>query len=395
MTGRLLVFNPGHEEALRLPQGQSYTPPKEVQRMMLDLSPLMRLVACTGDYIWLPRAEGVAQIATHEGVLIEDLSVLPPLLLTPWALEPRLIEQITRQATSLGIRLISPEISSAYLSLSHRRSASDLLEHLSEHWTEARELTPRWIMPTDETERELRELLEDFRLSRGLREVIVKRPYTSSGRGVMAYDLPLSDEKIANLVAACSRSGGLSVEPRLNLVQDWAAEYDYAEGKARYIGLSKFTTTATTGAYTGNELRSEQALWAELSAVVGEESLQALVRMHQDFLTARLGRSYEGYIGIDMFVYLDESGAPKLHPAVEINVRCTMGVLALMAYERHLAPNNIGTYQLIYGKPPTMHQLYQKHLVQSEAFVPLTHPSEQSAFYAYITKQYSNLSGCL
>lgn len=386
MSGRLFVFNPGHEEALRLPQGQSYTPPKEVRRMMLDLSPLMRLLASTDDYIWLPSADGSAQIATHEGVLLEDLSALPPLLLTPWALEPRFIEQVRRQATSLGIRLLSPEVSSAYLTLSHRRSATDLLEYLDKHWARVEELAPRWIMPTGETERVLRELLEDFRLRQGFREVIVKRPYTSSGRGVMAYDLPLSDEKISSLVAACARAGGLSVEPRLRLVQDWAAEYYYTEGEARYIGLSKFATTATTGAYTGNELQSEQALWAELSAIVGEAELEALVHAHQDFLMVRLGRGYEGYIGIDMFVYLDDAGRQKLHPAVEINVRCTMGVLALMAYEHHLAPNGSGTYQLIYGKPPTMRQLYQEHLAQRDMFVPLTFPGEQSAFYAYITR---------
>ena len=48
---RLWVFNPGHEEALRIPPPLRYTPTSEVRQMRYDLAPLLTLLAEQGDYI--------------------------------------------------------------------------------------------------------------------------------------------------------------------------------------------------------------------------------------------------------------------------------------------------------------------------------------------------------
>lgn len=69
-------------------------------------------------------------------------------------------------------------------------------------------------------------------------------------------------------------------------------------------------------------------------------------------LTPMIAPHYTGWLGVDMMLHTDSTGGTAVWPCVEINLRLTMGVLALYAAERALGSNGHG--QLLVGRcaPP-------------------------------------------
>lgn len=344
---RLWLFNPGHEEALRVPQGQNYTPPRIIQQMMRDLYPLMALLAEPEDYI--------ARLASPTALEIYDSSLrritrpdlLPPLRLTPWALEPHLIRRAFALAQRLGLSLHLPSVSPEYLRLSHRDAVVPLLRSLSPRFGFPLDLIPHWFYPQHtpaETARAIR--LHLARQSE--RPLVAKLPFTSSGRGVFPLSLPLGEPQLLSLANACHRAGGISFEPWLEVLDNWAILYHADGSNVRYAALSRFSTdSASRTAYTGNILAPQTELRRQLAEHAGgAPALDRLIAAHQAFLAEQLAGNYCGCIGIDLFVYRDESGRVCLHPAVEINLRYTMGYLAARAYERYASGGQTGRFVL-------------------------------------------------
>ena len=105
-------------------------------------------------------------------------------------------------------------------------------------------------------------------------------------------------------------------------------------GKVRYEGLSLFETTAG-GVYAGNLVATEQEKEARLAAYLSPTLLHD-VRTHLTSLLNEAGLPtwYTGPLGIDMMIVnpLNTHLATlplQLHPLVELNLRMTMGWVAL------------------------------------------------------------------
>ncbi len=333
---KLFVFNAGHEEALKVPLRQTYTPSKEIAKIRADLASLMLYFAEEGDYVWLWANGGQEdRIVNHQGAEVEDYASLPKLKLCPWALEGHLLKELERKALKLGVELALPEVSEAFMSLSHRSSALDMLQYLNEHWGVCSELFPRWFYPQGQR-RERLEALSHYlaeQEAKGYTDLLIKRAYTSSGRGLLPLSLPCSEAEQEKLLKQVERWEGLSLEPKLKPLEDWAVEYYIDEGgEVSFVALSKFRTNSF-GAYQGNVLKAQSELYVELYSLLGED-LPKLIDCHRAFFKECLKGAYEGYIGVDLFLYQSEDGILKLHPCIEINLRCTMGLLAHLLYER-------------------------------------------------------------
>lgn len=372
--------------------------------MMSELAPLMQVFAEEGDFVWQPEQDGSwGRLLDHSLAEVLSPEVLPEALeLSPWALEPHLLHTITQQLKGIypSLRLIQPKISEAYLRLSHRRSAEGLLRQLIEHSLAPQYLLPRWIegdRPQHEIEAEIGHWARVYQQQYlGLQALFAKRPFSSSGRGVQPIPLPLEADRVRALAAGCRRSGSLSLEPMLQVLDNWALEYwSDGLGQVSLLGLSHFETHEASGAYRGNILAGEAQLREELEQLVGAEVLAAVVEQHCRLLSHSLGSGYRGYVGVDLFVYSapwDER--PRLHPCVEINLRTTMGVLAHQLYQRYIHPSKRGYYRLLYlsdreamaeqvrrsGLPPLFDaegRLYGGHW-------GLTPLPEGGGFYAYV-----------
>ncbi len=383
---KLFVFNPGHEEALRIPLEQTYTASKEVLKLRADLASLMLYFAEEGDYVWLWAKDGKADcLVNHQGKAVEDYDNLPTLKLCPWALEGHLLKSLRTKAKALSLRLEFPTLSETYLHLSHRSASLRMLQHLNETWQNCEALYPTWFYPKDDEAfaESLNKHLNEQEES-GAKELLLKRAFTSSGRGLTKLSLPLSAEEQQRIWQQAKRWQGISLETRLELLEDWAVEYYIDDaGNVNFVALSKFETNHL-GAYQANLLKSQELLFAELEEFLGQD-LQRLIDCHKAFFREKLKGLYQGYIGVDMLVYKSNKGEPKLHPCVEINLRCTMGLVA------HLVYKQLQEKAVDYAsKPLSFHvDFLPKSTKQLESFPNtnshlLTPIDEETSFVAYV-----------
>jgi hypothetical protein len=168
---------------------------------------------------------------------------------------------------------------------------------------------------------------------------ILKAPWSGSGKGLrlapQGSDAPL----VGWYRRVLQKQQGVVVEPFLRKVQDFALEYfALPSGEIRYEGVSVFMNT-TTGAYAGNRIAGEASNVAYLAERAGVQVdvfmgwLREIVGWHVDALGALIGGRYVGPLGIDMMLCMEAHGV-AIHPCVEMNLRCTMGWVALQLYRR-------------------------------------------------------------
>lgn len=108
------------------------------------------------------------------------------------------------------------------------------------------------------------------------------------------------------------------------------------DGQIRYLGLSLFDTR--NGAYTGNIIVSEKDKLDMISRYVPVNSIEdireKLMSVLSDVLTSHVSSQsachYTGPFGVDMMILSRPEGQGfSIHPCVEINLRRTMGHVAI------------------------------------------------------------------
>ena len=155
----------------------------------------------------------------------------------------------------------------------------------------------------------------------------------------------INEKWVRNVIAS---QGSVMVEPYYNKVKDFGMEFEAAaDGTIRYLGLSLFHTV--NGAYVGNILATESIKREVISRYIPVCLLDSIKQK----ITKQLRLpGYVGPFGIDMlivknsgdgnhnsqFSILQPEGRSvarnlnsqlSLHPCVEINLRRTMGHVAL------------------------------------------------------------------
>lgn len=104
-------------------------------------------------------------------------------------------------------------------------------------------------------------------------------------------------------------------------------EFEIVDGVVKYCGLSLFQTIK--GAYAGNVLASEEEKEEILASYVSLDKL-AQIRQHIiEILQPVLKSIYSGPFGVDMMIYADDERRLQINPCVELNLRRTMGHVAL------------------------------------------------------------------
>ena len=99
-------------------------------------------------------------------------------------------------------------------------------------------------------------------------------------------------------------------------------------GLVTCLGLSLFHTS--NGAYTGNILASEDEKIKMISRYVPIDLIDAIKEKICCILGDRFKGRYSGVFGVDMMILgRDDKAGFLLHPCVEINLRRTMGHVAL------------------------------------------------------------------
>ncbi len=338
----LHIFNPEHDIALASGLA-NFTAPHAGRQLRHDLGFLPAIWAQEGDVVLVDDAEQAARSwrklahrantllgfeSSHRGncEFTQGKLGVPPmgtLGLDPWGWNSVLCAFLVRRGVDRSLLPDSQQLQTIR-DLSHRRLAAALLPKLRMEGTvgEAFECkTP--------------EQVESLMAQYG--QLVMKAPWSSSGRGLRFVN-PANNVQNSTYLAGWFRNvvklqGCVMVEPLYNKVKDFGMEFfSDGEGHVDYLGLSLFHTE--NGAYTGNILATENVKQEMISRYIPAELLETI----QEKICHELGETYRGKyrgpFGIDMMAVNNgqwsmSNGQCKLHPCVEINLRRTMGHVAL------------------------------------------------------------------
>lgn len=349
----LHYFNPGHETAVSQ-NTSNYTPPKNVRLMIRDLAYLPAWYGEVEDFVWIEdesealrrfREEalfGTAMLPRPVGreTLRRQPNILPECDAAPWGLSPQAISLFhSLRQTNLRI----PEWKSIYRELTARQTAARSLVLLK---MELPEIKLPEVPVFCKTEDDLRNFL--FRHTG--ETCILKSPFSSSGRGLLWLPEARLGQKEAEWARrVIAKQGAVSVEVALDKLLDCAWEFRTdGAGGIRYEGLSVFGT-GERGAYSGNLLGSEAYREEQLEVYIAPAEILRIRKALTEVLRQVFATEYSGYLGVDMLVYRGKDGHPRLHPCVEINMRYTMGMVALRL-SRLLDEGSRGYFRVDYEK---------------------------------------------
>jgi hypothetical protein len=247
-------------------------------------------------------------------VLKSQLRQLPITGVEPWGWDAAILSFLLRWGVAPGACPSADEIE-AIRRLSHRQTAVGLLPGLRREGTVGESC--------------LADSIADVAaLAARWGRVVVKAPWSSSGRGIRFIEAAPDAYQLGWLQNIFQRQGSVVVEPQYNKVKDFAIEFfRLDDGRIVCRGLSLFHTS--NGAYIGNILASEDEKREIISRYLSVGLLDAVQAEICRLLAPMLG-SYHGPFGVDMMVVArPEADGFLLHPCVEINLRRTMGHVAL------------------------------------------------------------------
>lgn len=160
-----------------------------------------------------------------------------------------------------------------------------------------------------------------------------KSPWSCSGRGVFcAQGLPptVLHDKAAGII---HRQGSVMAERGYRKIAEFGALYHSDSQGVRFSGLSMFLTESR-GAYTGNIVASQDYFLSRVDSLGLLSQLSDTTGRLEEILTGMLLPHYNGWLGIDMMVYEGDDGHICLNPCIELNLRMTMGVVAMKIAQR-------------------------------------------------------------
>lgn len=322
---KLFVFNPENDLALANNQW-NFIAPASARKMRQDLETLPVWWTSTDDRVWVSRNP---EHHYFKSLKLEDRFTVFPgedsvSQVAPWGWSPLLAAQL-RQA-GVDASLLPDEAGMNTLrEYSGRAYAVSVLEQLRA----AASAHPKWADSLCGRSFFCTSIGQIEELFRQYPHTILKALWSGSGKGLRLGTSSLE----APLTGWCSRlireQGGVVVEPLYNKVCDLACEfYSDGQGHVYYEGLSLFTTTHQC-AYSGNRVAKEVEKEDALSEWLDLRLLDWVSCELIHILQSGPARTYTGPLGVDMMVCRSDDGAFLLHPCVEINLRMTMGMVAL------------------------------------------------------------------
>ncbi|MGP1423615.1 MAG: hypothetical protein ACTTKM_06650 [Prevotella fusca] len=321
----LHVFNPEHDISLAY-DNKYFTAPHAGRQLRHDLEYLPALWAREGDCVLV---ENMASASHHarrlmrysEQVRFVDRKEMERLAgqvdkVQPWGWDSAVKFQLEQMGVSAAVLPDDVQLSEIR-KLSNRQFSSAVLKGVLE-----RLANPVLLGEASYVDN----IVELERVLNDTGKAVIKAPWSSSGRGVRYVDTVL-DAALANWGKNVVKSqGGIMVEPYYNKVKDFGMEFFSDADGVHYAGLSVFHTV--NGAYVGNSLAGESEKRSVLSAYVSGDLLDEVADVLEQLLSSKLRGVYHGALGVDMMIVASDVGF-MLHPVVEINLRHTMGHVAL------------------------------------------------------------------
>lgn len=325
MQDSVHYFNPGYEASVA-DNLRYYTPPKMVRQLRRDLQCLPLYYATSDAKVFI--SSPLSEEWSHPQLVTQ---IAEGAKLLPWGWAPEL-------EGLFGSALLpyTPQEMAYFCS---RRQGAKLWHAVYRERPELFQFTPP------------QPLTLDFDLQG--KAWVVKSDFTSSGRGVR---LVTNKEELDKIVAKSRYP--LFIEPFYKIIAELGLEYHYHKGEMTYLGYHQALTNK--GQYIGSHL-------GPLSLEVDIEEYAEVVR--QGLAQLSLGR-YEGVIGVDTALYRWRDGSLHFVPCLEVNIRPTMGYVALSLAERYLQGRQ-GQFSIARQSPGLLSQLSSNRPLYLSAEKPL------------------------
>ncbi|MDE6382816.1 MAG: hypothetical protein K2K79_00510 [Paramuribaculum sp.] len=311
---RIFYFNPYNDLALAAPTGH-FTPPASALAVERAGACLPLWWASESDIVLVPDESSLAMarhISAKFGLPnVASLKVQADTTgeLHPWGWSRHAAGLFARAGVRTEL-LPSPRWLEEMRQLSHRRTSIGVLHRLG---------LPAELMPIEA--RSVNEAMERYRR---WDKAVMKLPWSGSGRGVMlAHEIP--DATLRGYIeGVIRRQGSIIVEPFYHRRLDFAMLFEIGE-EVNYAGVSVFAADSR-GRYTGNIVAPQSELESMIPA-----DLTILRRSMADALRPIADAGYRGPCGVDMMVYDPADGRePAVMPCIEVNLRWTMGIAAML-----------------------------------------------------------------
>lgn len=358
MRRNIFIFNPETDYALALGRA-NYTPPAKIVTLRKQLQLIQTPIARHGDIIivsddFLPATypdKNLLAIIEEKEIVTIRLNQLADYIsdstpsnynIRPWGWNHSLRRQLLDARIDDKLLKTNEEIDTLR-QLSHRHTTIPFQRHL------------QTSLPTLEVSlaKELFTVEEAMDYASSQDAVFFKAPWSSSGRGIIRYDILTegtthmtgqeSSEFVGNLMTEqklrkwlggfIRKQGSVMGERAFKRAADFATEWMINDGEVDFLGLSLFNTSAD-GRYLGNRNISQTEIDLTLKRFSPFWSNDVIEAQRQALLDV-IAPGYSGPAGIDMLIATDGS----LNPCVEINLRYTMGMIALGMDRR--SPNRL------------------------------------------------------
>ena len=340
---KLFLFNPSHDEALAA-HTPYYYPTKIARRLAVEWGMLPGIWARKGDCVWVDDAVTEAQWKEAQGEWCEGVRFVHKKdmnaafwaeveAVSPWGWDALVRLQLEKAGAPAHLLPTVDEMETIRL-LSSRHTTAEVLPPLVER------LCALGMPAVGET-RIVTTPDEAVQVLREHQGAMVKALWSCSGRGVFHVSSLPSESERGRLAKLLREQGAVEMQPFYEGIFDFALEFTTdAEGLTHYEGPSLFRTNPL-GGYSGNVIISVEELENHIAEQIGgTERFRQLVESCIEVLTPVFAGRYVGPSGIDMMLVRTADGV-KLFPCVEVNVRRTMGHVALNLIKRTLKAESL------------------------------------------------------
>ncbi len=322
---KLHIYNPEHDMSLAR-NDAFFTPPKAALLMRRRYGHIPAFWAEDDDWILVDDVKNAQRMLAEEKkcsarvkfVTISDLSKINeaslPAEILPWGWDRPLVRRLLNANPLLAPLMPTHAQLDKIRELSSRRFASEeILPCL-------RSLDSSLVGEMSVFSSSLEELEQ---LVSAAGALVLKSPWSCSGRGVRMMGNSLTDSERGWCRRVLHEQGYLMVEPLYDRVLDIGAEFVIEkDGRVSYLGMNLFETSA--GAFKNNLSLSPSERHQLLLSYISEELYNKVVGGIQKVASRRLSPHYSGPFGVDMMI-VRRGNSYALHPCVELNLRRTMG----------------------------------------------------------------------
>ncbi len=295
----------------------NYNAPGWAMQFRRDLEVLPAYIASPSSLLLVHDAVAVQPWLVEHGLDVEaieptQLRQLHDVQVMPWGWS----EPLCKQLTLMGLRrseLPSQEAIATVSRLAHRRTSIDI------HHAIAREMN-RQFSPIPVEIDDAQAVVQWAHNHPGC---YVKTPWSGSGRGIYRATEPGTAEFERWCRGAIARQGSVLCEVALPRVLDFALEFR-VDGQCEFQGYSVFTSDGQNQ-YGRGIVDTRDALRDLIAAQYPaiDQLTHAMTRVIDHLITPY----YKGYLGVDMLLYRTAQGTIDVDPCVELNLRCTMGLV--------------------------------------------------------------------